>query len=248
MSAHTQQPVRISALVPFKEAVRRAVIAKYPDVQGVIIDDKIRAEAASVVSYGLRHFGDPKPTIKILTDVRAKEYTNCGAEPDTVEMSMCKKRDSCLGVGFRFCLLQGVQLDDNDKVGPSIFNSLGKNADTLLMFKEDDHISEKAVVSPGVKMVNTVKTNLVRYEGEASIYVQAPADFSIKLQYLGTYCCPCNFCRNVYPGTVTMEELFTGQPDFIRYGERVFYTAKYHYSYFGEQFEVNKTEQKLDLM
>ena len=245
MSAHIQQPVSGSATVPFKEAVRRAVIAKYPDVHEVIIDDKTRAEAASVVSYSLWHFGDPKPTIKILTDVRAKEYTNCGAEPDTVEMSMCKKRDSCLGVGFRFCLLQGVQLNDDYRVGPSIFNSLSDNVGTLLTFKEDDHISEKAVVSPGVKMVNTVKTNLVRYEGEATIDVQAPADFYINLKYYGTYCC---FCRNVFKGAVTMEQLFTGQPNFRRYGGSVFYTAKYHYSYFGEQFEVNKTEQKLDLM
>ena len=246
MSVYTQQPVSGSVIVPFKEAVRSAVIAKYPNMHGLIIDDKTMAEAVSVVSYSLRHFGDPKPTIKILTDVRAKEYTNCGAEPDTVEMSMCKKRDSCLGVGFRFCLLQGVQLDDDDRIGPSIFNSLGKNADMLLMFKEDDHISEKAVVSPGVKMLNTVKTNLVRYEGEASIDVQAPADFSIKLKYYGTYC--CGVLRKWYDGTVTMEEVFTGQPDFRRNGGSVFYTAKYQYSYFGEQFEVNKTEQKLDLM
>ena len=73
------------------------------------------------------------------------------------------------------------------------------------MFKEDDHISEKAVVSPGVKMVNTVKTNLVRYEGEATIDVQAPADFPIKLRYYGTYC--CDVLSKWYDGMMTMEEL-----------------------------------------
>ena len=243
---YTQQPVSGSTIVPFKEAARRALIAKHPDMRGVIIDDKAIAEAVSVVSYSLRHFGDPKPTIKILADVRAKEYTNCGAEPDTVEMSMCKKRDSCLGSGFRFCLLQGVQLDDDNRIGPSIFNSLSDNVGTLLKFKEDDHISEKAVVSPGVKMVNTVKTNLVRYEGEATIDVQAPADFPVELRYYGTYC--CDVLSKWYDGTVTMEELFMGQPDFRKNSDRVFYTAKYQYSYFGEQFEVNKTEQKLHSM
>ena len=87
MSVYTQQPVSGSVIVPFKEAVRSAVIAKYPNMHGLIIDDKTIVEGVSVVSYSLRHFGDPKPTIKILTDVCAKEYTNCGAEPDTVEMS-----------------------------------------------------------------------------------------------------------------------------------------------------------------
>jgi hypothetical protein len=245
LTAYTQQPVSGREVVPFDEVLRIAAMRRYRNIKQLTIDGKSKEDASSTFRYNLCHFGDPKATLNILTDVRGKEYTNRGAEPDTIEMGICRKRESCLGIGFKFRLLQGIDIDDSSRIGPSIFNATGSNVDNLLLFNEDDTMSDKAVVAPGVKMTTTVKTSLMKYEGEAVIDVQAPANCPVKFKYL-TPSCPCDICLKWYNGTVTLEEMFQGQPNFRRVGSSVFYTAKYHYTYFGEQFEVNKSEEKLN--
>ena len=228
----------------FETAVQVIIEAKYPDVVSITINDREKIAAISTLRYHLRHFGEPQPYLKILTDVRCKEHTNRGAEPDTLKLGVNKKRQLCIGSGFKFSILQGIDLDDGHKIGYQIFNATGKNVDDLLVFTEDDTVRDKLIVPPYTKVVATIKTQLTKYVGEADIDIQAPANYSVKIRY-SSLSCSCDCCPGWYNGTFTLRELFQMQPNFRVVGSSIFFTAKYHYTFFGENFDVDKSEQRL---
>ena len=186
------------------------------------------------------HFGEPNPGQRALIDVHAKEYINSGSEPDTVDLEAGKERSRIQGSGFTFTMTQGIYFNPFDctRIGPSIFGG-GMGAPC----QEHDRTLEKIVVPPGSKVNVSVKTWVMKFEGEAIIDVGAPADYLIHFMYTKNNC--CGLCRSTRRGTVTMQDIFQTQPSYRKVGNMVYYRGKFRYTYNGEQFDLHKVEAKL---
>ena len=225
------------AIVLFEAVYGELVWQKYHTSASTLLDKK---EISSVLTYTLVHFGEPFPSMRVLSDVREKQHVNNGTETDTVDLETGKNRHRIQGSGFMFTMHEGIYINPNDcsMIGPSIFGS-GAGASC----EEHERASEKIVVPPGSKVNVKVKTWIMKYEGEAVIDVGAPADYPVNFMYTET--CLCGLCRSTRRGTITMQEVFQTQPSYRKVGNMVYYQGRFKYTYNGEQFDLHKVEEKI---
>ena len=225
------------AIVLFEAVFGQLVVQKYRTTLCTLYG---KEEISSVLTYTLVHFGEPFPSMRVLSDVREKQHVNSGTETDTVDLETGKNRHRIQGSGFVFTMHQGIYINPNDcsMIGPSIFGS-GEGASC----EEHERASEKIVVPPGSKVNVKVKTWIMKYEGEAVIDVGAPADYPVNFMYTET--CLCGLCRSTRRGTITMQEVFQTQPSYRKVGNMVYYQGRFKYTYNGEQFDLHKVEEKI---
>ena len=134
------------AIVLFEAVYGELVWQKYHTSASTLLDKK---EISSVLTYTLVHFGEPFPSMRVLSDVREKQHVNNGTETDTVDLETGKNRHRIQGSGFIFTMHEGIYINPNDcsMIGPSIFGS-GAGASC----EEHERASEKIVVPPGSKV------------------------------------------------------------------------------------------------
>ena len=223
-------------MVLFETVFGQLVWRQYQRSLSTLLD---KQDISNVLTYTLVHFGEPSPTLRVLTDVHEKQYINSGTEADTVDLETGKDRHRMKGSGFAFTMLQGIYINPNDcsMIGPSIFGSGASSCE------EHDRTSEKIVVPAGSKVNVKVKTWIMKYKGEAVIDVGAPADYRISFIYTKDNC--CGLCSSAQRGTVTMQDVFQTQPSYRKVGNMVYYQGRFKYTYNGEQFDLHKVEERI---